>query len=75
MPERVKRPSAERARGVREEPRVDAVDVESVAADRKQPELVVLGEFAEADRAVEGLLGALDLSVEEDGEGVDEGLV
>ncbi|BAH93346.1 Os06g0167150 [Oryza sativa Japonica Group] len=52
------RGAAERARGVGEQPRVDAVDVERVAAHRQQPEPVVAGELAQADRAVERLLGS-----------------
>ena len=76
MPWRVKGSSAERTRGVREEPRVDTVDVEGVAANRKQPELIVLGEFAETDGAVERLFGAFDdVFVEEDRKGVDQSLV
>lgn len=49
--------------------------MEGVAANRKQPELVVLGEFAEADGAIERLLGASDFFVEKDRKGVDERLV
>lgn len=68
--------SAERAGGVAEEPGVDAVDVEGVAAGGEQPELILVGELAEADGAVEWLLGgADDLLVEEDWKGVDQGLV
>lgn len=49
--------------------------MEGVAADGEEAELVVGGELAEANGAVEGLLGADDLPVEEDGQRVDEGLV
>lgn len=68
-------PPAERASGVGEQPCVNAGEVEGVAADRQKPELVVGLELAEADGAVEGLLGAEDLPVEEERQRVDEGLV
>ncbi|KAB8108702.1 hypothetical protein EE612_044588, partial [Oryza sativa] len=69
--------AAERAGGVRQQPRVDAVDVEGVAALGEEPEAVVVGELAEADRAVERVLpaGADDGAVEENRQRVDEGLV
>lgn len=47
-----------------------------MAADREEAEPVIGGELAEADSAVEGLVGTVgDVAVGEDGEGVDEGLV
>lgn len=49
--------------------------MESVAANRKQPELIVFGEFAETHRAIERLFGAFDLFVEENGKGIDQGLI
>jgi predicted nuclease of predicted toxin-antitoxin system len=44
--------SAERARGVRDEPHVDAVDVEAMAAARQEPSCVVGLESAQANRAL-----------------------
>uniref|UniRef100_A0A8R7R0V1 Uncharacterized protein n=1 Tax=Triticum urartu TaxID=4572 RepID=A0A8R7R0V1_TRIUA len=70
--------AAERAGGVGEQPGVDAVDVERVAAQRQQPQPVVAGELAQAHRAVERLLGARadhHLPVEEHRQRVDDGLV
>lgn len=61
---------------MRQQPGVDAVHVEGMAAFGQKPQLVVGLELAEADRAVERVLdGADDGLVEEHGEGVDEGLV
>ena len=73
-------PPAERAGGVGEEPGVDALEVERVAALGQQPELVVGGELAQADSAVERVLAILaadadDVPVQEHRERVDEGLV
>lgn len=69
--------AAERAGGVRQQPRVDAVDVERVAALGEEAEAVVVRELAEADRAVERILpaGADHGAVEEHRQRVDEGLV
>lgn len=67
--------SAERASGVREEPRVNALDVEGMAAVGEEPEFVFGVKFTEADGAVEWILEADNGSVEEDWQGVDEGLV
>ena len=58
-----------------EEPRVDAVDVEGMAALRKKAELFLGVELAEADGAVEGVFRSGDVLVEEDRQRVDEGLV
>jgi hypothetical protein len=79
-------PAAERAGGVGQQPRVDALEVERVAALGQQPEPVVGRELAQAHGAVERVLGlglALpapapaddDAAVEEHRERVDGGLV
>jgi len=69
--------AAERAGGVRQQPRVDAVDVERVAALGEEAEAVVVRELAEAHRAVEGVLpaGADHGAVQEHRQRIDEGLV
>ncbi|BAS96531.1 Os06g0187350, partial [Oryza sativa Japonica Group] len=71
--------AADGARGVRQQPGVDAGHVERVAARREEAELVVAGELAQAHGAVERVVlaepGADDGAVDEDGERVDEGLV
>jgi hypothetical protein len=73
------RAPAQRARGVGEQPGVDAADVERVPAQRQQPQPVLAGELAQADRAVERLLGAGagadHLPVQEHRERVDDVLV
>lgn len=46
-----------------------------MAAERQQAEAILGGEFAQAHGAIERLFGAEDLSVGEDGEKVNEGLV
>lgn len=70
---------AEGAGGVGEEPRVNAVGVEGVGAQREQPQRVPRGELAETDRAVEWRLrrraAIHDITVAKDGERVDDGLV
>lgn len=58
-----------------EEPSVNAVEMEGMAALWEEPQLVVAGEFTEAYSAVEGVFQTGDGFVEEDGEGVDEGLI
>jgi hypothetical protein len=69
-------PAAERAGGVRQQPRVDALEVERVAALGQQPELVVGLELAQAHGAVERVLAAAQHAVvEEHRQRVDEGLV
>ena len=69
-------PPAERACGVREEPGVDAVHVEGMAAFGQEPQAILCFELAQADRTVRAFFQAfLHRVVEEDGQGVDEGLV
>lgn len=46
-----------------------------MATNGEEPKLIVLGELTEADGTIEGLFRANDLTVEEDGERIDEGLV
>lgn len=58
-----------------EEPGIDALQVEGMAATWKQPELVIGLEFAEAHSTVEWVFQAYDGFVLEDRKGVDEGLV
>lgn len=64
-----------RASGVGQEPGIDALDMEGMAALGEKPELVVTVKLAEANSAIEGILEAYDGFVEEHREGVDEGLV
>lgn len=60
---------------MREQPGVNALEMECVAAFWEKPELVIRLELAETDGAVEGVLYADDGLVQEEGQGVDEGLV
>jgi len=71
--------SADRARCVREEPRIDAIRMEGVAALGQQAEQLVVIELAETDGALEGFFGlrleALHEIVAEHREAFDDGSV
>ena len=57
---------------MRKQPRINAVDVERVAALGKETESVFGLELAETDGAVEGVFNSDDGFVDEDGQRVDE---
>ena len=58
-----------------QEPGINALNVESMAALWQKPQLVISLKLTEADGAIERVLEAYDGLVEENREGVDEGLV
>ena len=66
---------AEWASGVGQEPGINAVNVESMAALWQKPQLVIGLKLREAHSAIERVLEVYDGLVEENREGVDEGLV
>lgn len=67
--------SAQRASGVGQEPSVYALHVKGMATLGEQSQLVLRLKLAQAHCTVEGILKPDDGFVEEDREGVDEGLV
>ncbi|WOK93498.1 hypothetical protein Cni_G02196 [Canna indica] len=67
--------SSDRAGGVGKQARVDAAEVEGVAAGGRQSELILVIEPAEANDTVEWILGADEVLIEEDREHIHESLV